>query len=354
MKKSVVITTIILSILIILLIIGAFLISPVTNNSQYQDFVIANNTPSRSIIENLKKEQLIKSETVALVLIKLTNKSIYAGTYELSSSQSLITIIKKLTSGHVKDTSVRITINEGKNIRQLAEIISSKTTHSYDEVMTAINDKNYINNKIDQYQWLSSSILKPGIYYPLEGYLFPDTYVIKSKNEPVHTLIDKMLAQTDQIIKKYQKQFKNNKYDIHQIMTLASIIELEAINDDSRSKVASVFYNRINLKMSLGSDVTTYYAAKVNMNERDLKKSELTSANPYNTRGPGMAGKLPIGPIASPGAASIKAALSPADTDYLYFVADKNKKVYFTKNITEHNNVINKLKSEGLWYNWQS
>lgn len=354
MKKTNIIITTITAILLLILIVFSFFISPVSNKSQYQDFIIANNTSSQTIIKNLKKERLIKNEVIALILIKLSNKPIYAGMYELSPSQSLMTIIKKLTSGHVKDTSVRITINEGKNVRQIAQIIATKTNHSYLEVMNDMNDKQYINSKINEYKWLSETVLDSRIYYPLEGYLFPDTYIIKSKDEPVSTLLDKMLSRTNQVIKKYQKQFNNNDHNIHQIMTLASIIELEAVNNDSRSKVASVFYNRIKFNMSLGSDVTTYYANKINMNERDLKKSELTLASPYNTRGPGMAGKLPIGPIANPGEASIKAALMPADTKYLYFVADKNKKVYFTKDITEHNNVINKLKKEGLWYNWSN
>ena len=104
--------------------------------------------------------------------------------------------------------------------------------------------------------------------------------------------------------------------------------------------------------MSLGSDVTAYYAFKVDMGERDLYAKELNTENPYNTRGPNMEGKLPVGPICSPSREAINAAINYTDTDNLYFVADKNKKVYFTKTYEEHTNLIKQLKSDGLWYEY--
>ena len=107
--------------------------------------------------------------------------------------------------------------------------------------------------------------------------------------------------------------------------------------------IAGVFYNRLNANMPLGSDVTTYYANKIELGERDLTSSELNTYNPYNTRGPGMNGKLPVGAISNFGESSLKAVLNPDDNDYYYFVADCNGKVYLTKNSTEHNNIINKL-----------
>ena len=116
--------------------------------------------------------------------------------------------------------------------------------------------------------------------------------------------------------------------------------------------MASVFYNRLKLGMSLGSDVTTYYAVKTNMGDRDLYQAEIDAYNPYNTRGPNMEGKLPLGPISSIGKASIEAAIEPSDTDYLFFVADKNGKLYFTKTNSEHVQVINNLQNNGMWYEY--
>ncbi len=104
--------------------------------------------------------------------------------------------------------------------------------------------------------------------------------------------------------------------------------------------------------MAIQSDVTTYYAIKVDMGERDLYQKEINSNNPYNTRGPNMQGKLPVGPICSCSKSSIDAALNPNKTNYLFFVADKNGKLYFTKTNEEHTAKINELKSQDLWFEY--
>ena len=102
--------------------------------------------------------------------------------------------------------------------------------------------------------------------------------------------------------------------------------------------------------MSLGSDVTTYYAAKIEMNERDLYQAEIDAVNDYNTRSSSMAGKLPIGPICNPSIESIKAVLYPTKHDYYYFVSDVNGKTYFTKTYGEHLQIRRDLIEAGLWY----
>jgi UPF0755 protein len=104
--------------------------------------------------------------------------------------------------------------------------------------------------------------------------------------------------------------------------------------------------------MSLGSDVTTYYAFGVDMADGDLTKDQINTYNPYNTRGPNMNGKIPIGPICNMSKSAIEAAINPTATDNLYFVADKNGKVYFTKTNDEHNEKIAELKEEGLWFTY--
>ena len=105
--------------------------------------------------------------------------------------------------------------------------------------------------------------------------------------------------------------------------------------------------------MNLGSDVTAYYGAKVRLSERDLYKNELNDNNGYNTRISTMAGKLPIGPICNPSIESIEASINPNENDYYYFVSDKNKKTYFSKTLTEHNQKIQELKRNNLWYNYE-
>ena len=138
---------------------------------------------------------------------------------------------------------------------------------------------------------------------------------------------------------------------MHQIITMASIVELEGIDKTSRKDIAGVFYNRLKNGMTLGSDVTSYYGVKKDMTS-DITQSELDDDNPYNTRLSTMAGKLPVGPICNPSIVSIEASLKPSKHDYLYFVADKNGKVYYSKTNSEHEELINQLKSEGLWFTY--
>ena len=113
-----------------------------------------------------------------------------------------------------------------------------------------------------------------------------------------------------------------------------------------------MFYNRLNAGMSLGSDVTTYYGAKVDVSQRDLYQSELEEYNAYNTRNSKMAGRLPVGPICIPGIDSISAAINPEHHEYYYFVADKNKKTYYSKTYSEHESIVATLKEQNLWYEY--
>ena len=136
------------------------------------------------------------------------------------------------------------------------------------------------------------------------------------------------------------------------MLTLASIVELEGTKNSDRAGIAGVFYNRLSSGWSLGSDVTTYYAAKIDMHERDLYLSELNDYNAYNTRHSMMAGRLPVGPICIPGLDSISATSNPTNHDYYYFVADKNKKTYFSKTDAEHNSLVASLKEQNLWYEY--
>ena len=132
---------------------------------------------------------------------------------------------------------------------------------------------------------------------------------------------------------------------------MASIIELEGIDKTSRKDIAGVFYNRLNKGMNLGSDVTSYYGVRKDLTS-DITESELLDNNPYNTRLASMAGKLPVGPICNPSEVSIAAAIKPNKHDYLYFVADKNGKVYLTRDYETHTRVIDNLKNKGLWLEW--
>ena len=156
-----------------------------------------------------------------------------------------------------------------------------------------------------------------------------------------------MLDEMNNKLKDLKEDITNSKYNIHELITLASIVELEGSNSNDRAKVAGVFYNRLKSGWSLGSDVTTYYAEKKD-DWSGLTYNELNKCNSYNTRGNCVKG-LPIGPICNPGLESIKAVINPEITDNYYFVADCDGKTYLNKTESGHNSTIKKLKNEKKW-----
>ena len=320
-------------------------------NSKDISIEIISGTSTINIVKQLKESNLIKNELSAKIYIKLMDiKNLQAGKYNLNNSMTAKEIIRSISYGNVAKEEINITFLEGKNMRWIAKKISSETNNSEEDVYKVLEDKEYIKSLITTYWFLDDVILDKNIYYPLEGYLYPDTYTFKNKDVTVEEIFEEMLNQSDKVLTKYKEKISN--LSVHKVLTLASIVELEGKSDEDRQGIARVIYNRISKKMSLGSDVTTYYAVKIDMGERNLTSSEIDKSNPYNTRGPNMNGKLPIGPIASVSESSIEATLNPAKNDYLYFVADINGKIYFSKTYEEHQNLIKKLKSNGLWYTY--
>ena len=329
-------------------------IGPVDEKSeQTMQIEIEQGMTTTKIISKLKEEELLQDELAAKIFIKLNNvTNLQAGKYDLSQSQSLEEILSIISKGNVVKEEITITFLEGKNMRWIAKKIESETTNTQEDVYNLLSNKQYIAGLIDEYWFLTDSIQNENIYYPLEGYLYPETYTFKNKDITVEQIFKTLLDETDKVLSKYKSYIEKNKYSIHDILTMASIVELEGKDADSRRGIARVILNRLDKKMSLGSDVTTYYAFKIDMGERDLYAKEINTYNPYNTRGPNMEGKLPVGPIASVSEESIKSVLGPQKNDYLYFVADMNGKIYFSSTYSEHQEIINKLKKEGLWYTY--
>lgn len=321
----------------------------VSNNTEPVSVTVDKGSNYFTISKVLKEKKLIKSEFFYKIFVKLHQPdSLAVGTYELNQAMSVAEIVETLANkSNQKDTTVKLTFREGLNVSQMAKIIEQKTGIKADEFINKVNDESYIDTLISKYWFITDEVKNPEIYYDLEGYLFPDTYLFEKDELNLDKILDKILTNTEKKLTSLKSEVENSGYTAHQILTLASLIELEAVTDSDRAKVAGVFYNRLDNKWSLGSDVTTYYAAKKSMTE-SLTKTELNSCNGYNTRCTSMKG-LPVGPIDNPSLSSIKAALEPTESDYYYFVADSEKKVYFTKNANEHDAIIAKLKKEGKW-----
>lgn len=343
---------------LLIIVIGVYFninLSPMDKDSDKLIMVvIPNGTSTKGIGEILEKEGLIRNAHFFSIYAKIYKvNDLKASTYELSPSMNLEEIIDVLQKGNsYNPDAISITFQEGINMRKVASIIADKTNNSEEDVFNKLSDQDYLDRVIASYWFLSEDIKNSNIYYSLEGYLYPDTYFLENKDASVEDIFKLMLDQTDKVLTPLRSKIEEKDITVHELLTLASIVEIEGVTTEDRQNIASVFYNRLNSNMSLGSDVTTYYAFKIEMNERDLRTDEINTYNPYNTRGPQMEGKLPVGPVSNPSIDSIEAVLEHKDTDYLYFVADKNRKVYFTKTYAEHLAKIQELKDEGAWLEW--
>lgn len=324
-------------------------LSAVGDEKDKVTIVIENGTSSRGVVDKLYEADLVKNKYCGYIYLKLNKElMLQAGTYELDRGMSFQEIMEKINNGEALENSVDVTFIEGKRLVNYVKVISDNFPYTEDEILAKLSDKVYLQELIDDYWFLTDEILNDNLYYALEGYLYPDTYRF-NKESTIDTIVRKMLNETDKVLSEYKTVSKND-YTIHEILTMASIVELEGSNSNDRAGVAGVFFNRLEGGWSLGSDVTTYYAARVEMSERDLWQYEIDEVNHYNTRPAAMAGKLPVGPICSPSKDSISATMKPTKHDYYFFVADKNGKTYFTKTNAEHNATIADLKNQGLWY----
>lgn len=352
MKRKIIPTFIIL-IMLTLIALCYYMTLPMQSKSEEVAFTIDYETKPKTIIKNLKDEELIKNEKFAYIYVKINKlTSLKAGKFILDKNMSLREIFETLCdSGNIKEETMTITFPEGKNMLGIISIIKNNTSITESDITNKLEDKEYLKSLVSKYWFLSDEILNKNIYYALEGYLAPDTYVFK-KDASVEDIFEKMLDEEKYILDSYKAKLDKNSFSVHKIITLASIAELEGKTLEDRKNIVGVFYNRLNNGMSLGSDVTTYYGSKVDMSERDLYQTEIDDPNPYNTRAVSSAGNLPIGPICNPSKESIDSVINYTKNDYFYFVSDKNGNIYFTKTDAEHNKLINKLINSGDWFTY--
>lgn len=270
-----------------------------------------------------------------------------AGVYQLSPSMNLTEIIAALKEGKLfKKPELTLTIPEGFNVPQIAGEISASTGYKKEEILKVMTDKAFLKELQEKYKNIPDDIYKEGLYYPLEGFLFPATYEFDKKKPELKEIVDKMVEQSSTVIAKYENDIKKSGYSMFEMITLASLIEEESQREEDRKKIAGVFYNRLEQDMKLDSDPTVKYARK----DFDVQVlyEHLEVDSPYNTyRYKG----IPIGPIASPGEKSIEAALKPVKMEELFFYARPNGEVIYTKTLQEHNAVYRKYRDE--WKVWQ-
>ena len=275
-----------------------------SNDTQTVSVIISSGSSTGQIGQILEEEGIISSADKFKIWsrIKGYDSQYKAGTYTLSPSMDFQEIADIIVSGKV--TTVNFTIPEGYTIYQTASAIAAKGLGDYDTLVSLIEAGDF------EYDFLKDAQNNKN---KLEGYLFPNTYTVdEGMNE--EQIIKVMLDQFEkQPYKVYAES--GSSYSLNDIITVASIIERECKVDEERPLVASVIYNRLAKGMPLQMCSTVQYV--LGKQKEVLTYADTRIESPYNTY---TNTGLPPGPICSPGLAAIKAALNPADTDYLYFV----------------------------------
>jgi len=279
----------------------------------------------KQISSELENHNLIRSASAFRLLANIQKKQthIQVGEYELNQSMLPMDILKAITSG--KTVLHPVTIPEGYRITEIAELLAEKISINKEEFIKETRSKDLIK---------TLNITSDS----LEGYLFPETYHF-SKHTPEQKIVQAMLNTFKQRItnRNILDQIQKSDMSLHEVITLASLIEKETGMNDERKHISSVFHNRLHRNMRLQTDPTVIYA--IEEFDGNIRKKDLNIDSPYNTyRYKG----LPPGPIANPGIKSIVAALNPIRSNHLYFVSRKDGSHHFSSNLREHNRAVQK------------
>ena len=300
---------------------------PTGANATQVEFRVPPGTASQQIGRQLEAEGLIRSSQAWNLWARWLQwqnpkGGFQAGTYQISPDRPLAEVANKIWRGQVVQQS--FTIPEGWSLRQMAAYFEQQGYFSASEFLAVASQI-----PRDRFSWLPADIPH------LEGYLYPDTYKIGSGRVTPTQVANQMLQRFEQVALPLYEQGKDRtNFNLKQWVTLASIVEKEAVIPEERSLIAGVFVKRLQKGYTLGSDPTVEYALNLRQTaDQPLTYAQVNTPSPYNTyRNPG----LPPTPIASPGMASLKAALAPEETPYLYFVARYDGSHVFSRTLAEH------------------
>ncbi|MEK7127069.1 MAG: endolytic transglycosylase MltG [Patescibacteria group bacterium] len=303
----------------------SYIENPVDENSEETiSFQIKKGSTAKEIGKNLKEKNLIKNQTAFYLYVKFhgLGEKIIAGRFLLNKSMNVKKIIAAITDP--AQAEFIITIQEGITLKDIDQKLVDLTLINPGEFLASV--KNF--NGWQYYKFLDETALKT-LEFPLEGYIYPDTYFLDPEDfKPV----DLIYLALDNFEKKTADLPKNqSKYSFHQIITMASIIENEVRSFSDRKIVSGILWKRLENSWPLGADATLLYIT----DDRKITSEELKIDSPYNTRK--YAG-LPPGPISNPSIESITTAMSPENSDYWFYLTtlDTGEVIYAETN-EEHN-----------------
>ncbi len=329
-KLQLIILVVVAVILMVIIVLASWVLVAVNSakdpNSKAQIvFVVEQGSSIDKIASDLSQDGLISDKNLFVLYAKLgpSRGNLKPGVYLFSPSMSLSKIAD--TIGKAEIANKKVVFQEGLTIAEMGQKWARAGFGTAQDFISASAPPNRFSQPFLSYRSNPNS---------LEGYLYPATYNVVVNTSSTDQINSMLNSFESSVLPKLPPEYQNST-KLNDLITLASIVEKEANTTEDRKLVASVFYNRLKLGMKLESDVTVNYAT----GKSQTLPSDLSIDSPYNTYK--VAG-LPLGPICNPGLDAILATLNPAQTDYLFFIADKNGVVRLARTLQEHEANIRK------------
>lgn len=303
------------------------------NDTQIVEVEIPEGTPVSTMGDILEEQGLIRSSSAFSLLVRVQGAAanLQAGVHDLSPSMTMPEIVAALQEGAEEAGMLKVTVNEGLTVDQIAEVVADSTSYSAEDFLNLMTNQEFLAQLVQQYPILTDSYNNPNVRYVLEGYLFPATYDV-AQGETLESLVTQMVDKTNEVLSKYQADIDASSYSLQDIMSIASLVEKEGQTTEDRKLIAGVFYNRLEQGMPIQSDISVLYA--LGTHKEMVTYDDLEVDSPYNLY---TNAGLPPGPMNSPSEDAIAAALEPTASDYLYFYANlKTGEVYYTDDYEQH------------------
>jgi UPF0755 protein len=300
---------------------------------------IPSGSTNKMIGQILEDEKVIKSGMVFNYYTKFNNLTGFqAGKYQVSPDMTLDEIGELLQGGGLAadQADARLTIPEGYDVDQIGDVIEKHTELKKKDFLALMKDEKFFDELLEQFPDLLTDASKSeGVRYRLEGYLFPATYDYY-KGTSLETLVTEMVSATNNVLAGYYEQIEEADLNVHEVLTIASLVEKEGVTEEDRKKIAQVFFNRLATGMPLQSDISILCALGVHKEMVLYEDLEVDSPyNLYKNTGYGP------GPFDNPSEQAIKAVLEPTPNNNYYFVADlETGKVYYAETLEEHNKLV--------------
>lgn len=341
-------TIMIIGTVIVILILGSIIfynmgISATSSKDEEVIVCIEKGSGASQILNTLDEAGLVNNKLCAQIFLKLHSYDhLQANTYIFNKNMSLSDMFDIMNNPDMKHIlKSELTIKDGNSIPQVAEAYAKILNVSKEDVIKQWSHKNYLKKLVKEYWFIDESILDNRLMYPLEGYLYPETYYITDKNPTLENMTKLSLDMMDKKLSPYKEQIKQMNWTPHEFLTFVSVVERESLFDKDKPMIAGVFMNRLNKGMALQSDITVNYALQRTGVKVSTQQTQTDS--PYNTY---KYIGLPIGPISTVTEKTMEKCLNYTKHNYYYFFAKKDGTVIYSETYEKHEKAV----KENKWY----